>query len=111
MKKLTEYKNNRENPFLEKSLEIINDNIVKKYKSSTMDGEKAILQAYDRNTDSFVGHTSFVRQIEVDEEKFTKLYLSQFSAFWELKAQAIRVFGYVMTKLMPKQDMFIFASI
>jgi hypothetical protein len=55
-----------------------------------------------------MGHTSFVRQIEVDEQQFTKIYLSNFSAFFDLKSQAIKVFGYIMTKLVPKQDMFIF---
>ena len=55
-----------------------------------------------------MGHTSFIQQIEVDEQQFTKIYLSQFSAFFNLKSQAIKVFGYIMTKLNPKQDMFIF---
>ena len=55
-----------------------------------------------------VGHTSFIQQIEVDEEKFTKIYLSQFSAFFDLNQQGIKVFGYIMTRLKPKQDMFIF---
>lgn len=105
--KLSEYKKNKENPFIEGALEVINNNIVKKYRNSTNTGEKAILKAVD-NEGEILGHTSFVRQIEVDEEQFTKFYLSQFSAFWDLKSQAIKVFGYIMTRLQPKQDMFIF---
>ena len=46
----------------------------------------------------------FLRQIEVDEEQFTKVYLSQFESFWDLSKNAIRVFGYIMTKLKPKND-------
>lgn len=104
---LKSYKSNKENPFMNEALDIINSNVVKRYKNSTNTGEKAILKAVDDNGE-VLGHTSFVRQIEVDEEKFAKLYLSNFSAFWDLKNQAIKVFGYIMTKLQPKQDMFIF---
>jgi hypothetical protein len=49
-----------------------------------------------------------MRFIEVEEEKFAKLYLSQFSSFWELSKPAIRVFGYILTKLEPKKDFFLF---
>ena len=106
-KTLSHYKRNRDNPFLEQAIENINSNIVKKFKSSKNSGEKAVLKAIDDNGE-ILGHTSFVRKIEVDEEQFTKFYLAQFSSFWDLKSQAIKVFGYIMTKLVPKQDMFIF---
>ncbi|MGB0881214.1 MAG: RepA protein [Polaribacter sp.] len=106
--KLSEYKKNTENPFLEEAVDLIQNNIVKKYKNTAGYGEKAVLKAVDPETGEILGHTTFIRQIKVDEEKFTKVYLSQFSAFWELKSQAIKVFGYIMTKLIPKQDMFIF---
>lgn len=105
--KLSEYKSNITNPFMDQALEEIQGNITKKYRSATNTGEKAILKAVDDNGE-LLGHTSFVRQIEVDEEQFTKIYLSQFSAFFDLKPQAIKVFGYIMTKMVPGQDLFIF---
>ena len=80
---------------------------MKKYKNTSGSSRNAILQAVNSDGE-LVGHTSFIQQIEVDEEKFTKIYLSQFSAFFELNQQGIKVFGYIMTKLTPKQDMFIF---
>jgi hypothetical protein len=49
-----------------------------------------------------------MRYVEVDEEQFAKVYLSQFAAFWELTKPAIRVFGYILTKVKPKQDYFYF---
>ena len=106
-KKLTDYNKNRENPFMKQAVEQIKNTIVKKYKNSAGYGEKAVLKAVDDNGE-VVGHTTFIRQVEVDEQQFTKFYLAQFSQFWDLKSQAIRVFGYIMTKLTPKQDMFIF---
>lgn len=106
--KIRKFEKNSENPFLKEALEVINNNVVKKYKSATKTGQNAILQAVDPNTGEMVGHTQFIRQIEVDEQQFTKIYLSQFSAFFELNQQAIKLFGYIMTKLRPKQDEFVF---
>lgn len=104
---LLDFSKNKENPFLKEAVEQIQQNIVKKYKNAGGSSRSAILQAVNSDGE-LVGHTSFIKQIEVDEEQFTKVYLSQFSAFWSLKTQAIRVFGYIMTKLIPKQDLFSF---
>jgi hypothetical protein len=104
---ISDFNMNKENPFLKDAVEQIQSGIVKKYKNTSGTSRNAILQAVNSDGE-LVGHTSFIQQIEVDEEQFTKIYLSQFSAFWNLKTQAIRVFGYIMTKLVPKQDEFIF---
>lgn len=108
LKSLSQHKKFSKNPFVENAIQEINNGIVKKYRSSTGDDKKAILQAIDPKTGELLGHTTFIRQIEVDEARFTKVYLSQFSSFWNLGSQAIKVFGYIMTKLMKSQDMFIF---
>jgi hypothetical protein len=105
---LMSFRKNYKNPFVEQAIEQINKNIVKQYKTATKTGEKAILQAFDPASGELLGHTQFVREIEIDEEQFTKVYLSQFSAFFELKTQGIKVFGYIMQKLVPKSDMFPF---
>ena len=106
---LTEYSLNKENPFLAQAIEQVNSNIVKKYKTASKTGEKAILKAYDESG-QVVGHTQFIRQIEVDEEQFAKFYLSNFSAFFDLKPQAIKVFGYILTQLIPNRDEFLFLT-
>lgn len=106
--KIRLFNKNKTNPFIEKAIDEINNNIVKKYQNATGTDQRAVLQAIDPKTGELLGHTTFVRQIEVDEEKFTKLYLSNFSAFWDLGTQAIKIFGYIMTKLVIGQDMFIF---
>jgi hypothetical protein len=106
--KLSIHQKHLKNPFIEQAIEEINSNSVKRYKTSSSYDQRAVLQAYDPKTGEILGHTTFIRQIEVDEEKFTKIYLSQFSAFWDLGTQAIKVFGYIMTKLVVGQDMFIF---
>lgn len=99
---------NKENPFLKQSLEVVNQNLARKYRTATKTGEKAILQAFDPNSGELLGHTQFIRQIEVDEDKFAKLYLTRFPQFFDLKPQAIRVFGYILNQLIPNRDEFIF---
>lgn len=81
MKKLTEFQKNTENPFLKQAIEQVEKNVVKKYKTATKTDQRAILQAFDPSSGEVLGHTQFVRQIEVDEQQFAKLYLSNFSAF------------------------------
>lgn len=100
--KLSDFEKNRTNPFLDKALEQIQP--ARKYKAASRTDESAMLQAFDPNTGAVLGHTMFVRQVEVDETQFTKLYLSQFESFWELNRAAIRVFGYIMFKMRPKSD-------
>jgi hypothetical protein len=104
---IRDFTKNRENPFLKEAVDQIQQNIVKKYKNSSGSSQSAILQAINSEGE-LVGHTSFIKQIEVDEQQFTKIYLSQFSAFFDLKPSAIKVFGYVMNQLVPKKDEFIF---
>ena len=91
-----------------KAVQEIHGGLVKKYKSSTGYDQKAVLQAVDPKTGEVLGHTTFVRQIEADEHKFAKLSLSHFSAFFDLKTQAIKIFGYILNQLKPSQDMVIF---
>lgn len=105
---LSEFGYNKENPFLKQSLEVIQKNIVRKYKTASNTSQRAILQAIDPNTGELLGHTQFIRQIEVDEENFAKFYLSRFPKFFELKPQAIKVFGYILNQLIPNKDEFIF---
>ena len=105
-KGLKNFERNTENPFLKQAVEKVQDNIVKKYKTASNTDEKAILQAFDKVTGEVLGHTRFVRQIEVDEDKFAKFYLSNFSAFFELKPSAIKVFGYILEQLIPNKDYF-----
>lgn len=106
--KLSNYDFNEENPFLKEAIEQVNSNVVKKYKTASKTGEKAILQAFDSNTGEILGHTQFIRQIEVDEQQFAKFYLSNFSAFFDLKPSSIKVFGYVLNQLTPNKDEFMF---
>ena len=105
--RLSAFAKNKENPFMLQAIEEIENHIVKKYKSNTGSDKKGVVISCDTDTGE-VFKTSFIRQIEVDEDKFAKLYLSNFAVFFELSQAAIRVFGYIMTCLTPKKDMIIF---
>lgn len=100
--KLSDFEKNETNPFIDKAIDDVQ--ISRKYKSASGADQRAILHAVNPETGELLGHTTFIRQIEVDEERFTKLYLSQFESFWDLPKNSIRVFGYIMSKMKPKND-------
>ncbi|MGL5254223.1 MAG: RepA protein [Brevinema sp.] len=105
--KLTDFKKNEENPFMAQAVEKIENHVVKKYRSNSGGDRKAVVALADTSTGE-VFKTSYIRQVEVDEEQFAKIYLSQFSSFFNLSQAAIRVFGYILTCMKPKNDMIIF---
>lgn len=93
------------NPFMEKAIKEIST--VKKTQVMRT-GNKNEIQMIVNNEGDVEGYSAFMRYIEVDEEKFAKVYLAQFENFWELSKPAIRVFGYIINSLKPNQDSFIF---
>lgn len=111
MSKLSDYEKNEENPFLKKAVERVEKNVVKKFKSMGTGGKNAIMQTYSTETGEVLGHSQFIKQIEVDEQQFAKLYLSNFTSFFNLNNQAIKVFGYILNQLVPNKDEFIFDRI
>lgn len=104
--KITNHEGFEENPFIEKAIEDIE--IVKKTQIIRAKERSEVKLIVDEKSGNVEGHTAFMRFIEVDEEKFAKLYLSQLSVFWDLPKPAIKVFSYIMTILIPKKDEFYF---
>lgn len=92
-----------ENPFVEQAIRDIK--IIQKTQV-VRPSNKDEIQMITSTGGEVTGYTAFMRFVEVDEEKFAKVYLSQFTAFWELTKPAIRVFGYILSILRPKQDEF-----
>lgn len=105
-KKISTHQSFEQNPFIEKAINEIE--IVKKTQIIRGKDRSEVKLIVDHKSGEIEGHTAFMRFIEVDEEKFTKFYLSQFSLFWDLSKSAIRVFSYIMTILQPDKDSFFF---
>lgn len=91
-----------ENPFLEEALKSISINTVRK--TQFIQGSRGVENTVINSDGEVIAQTRFVKHIELDEEKFAKVYLSQFASFWELSKTAIRVFGYIVTNLIPNKD-------
>lgn len=95
------------NPFVEDAIKQIDESTVSKKRF--VKGTRGVEQVVVNRDGEITGHTAFLQLVEVDEDKFAKLYLSQFAAFWDLPKAGIRVFGYIITSCMiPKQDVFYF---
>ena len=91
------------NPFVENSIERIQEHT--KSKNRYIKGSKGVEHVVvNSSTGEIEAHSAFLQHIEVDDDKFVKLYLSQFSAFWGLNKSAIRVFDYIMNVLIPNKD-------
>lgn len=104
-KKITDYTAFDENPFMDKA---VNDIKVIKKTQIIRPKDSSEIQQIVSEEGEVTGYSAFMRFIEVDEERFAKVYLNQFASFWDLPSTAIRVFGYVINILKPKQDSFTF---
>ena len=106
--KLSDFPLNRENPFLKQAVQEVDKHVVHKWKNTAGSDKKAVLTVVNPDSGEIMGQTTFMRQIEVDEDQFAKLYLTQFQAFFDLTTAGIRVFGYIMTCMRPRNDMVFF---
>jgi hypothetical protein len=108
--KITGYPTYEENPFVEEALMGIQKQTVRKTRVIRPDKglAKQVEQVIVNADGEATGYGAFMQYIEVDEDQFAKVYLSQFAAFWELSKPSIRVFGYILTALKPNQDRLIF---
>lgn len=98
---IKEFPKNHENPFIDGVMNEVKWKTKNQLlKSKNGDVAKIVVG----NDGEVEAHSVFMRQIEVDEERFAKLYLTQFESFWELKPAAIRVFGYLLKVLKPNED-------
>jgi len=84
------------NPFIAKAIDEIE---IKKKTQIIRPGNRSAIQQIVNDQGELTGHTAFLKYIEVDDEQFAKVFLSQFATFWELTKPAIRVFGYILNEL------------
>ena len=104
-KRLKDLERHETNPFVDRAIQEIKS--VKKTRHFTPTNKNEMQLIVNRNGD-VGGETAFVKFVEVDEERFAKVYLSQFSAFYELNKSAIKLFGYILIALKPNSDFFYF---
>lgn len=98
--KLNEAPKFDENPWIEKSIEAVEQRTVLKQKWGNRTDQKGIVSAINPETGE-VFQTSFVRRVEVDEDQFAKLYISNLSQLNELSTAGVRVLTYILTRLKP----------
>jgi hypothetical protein len=100
-KKLTCAPIYQENPFVDNMLgELKFKHKTQMIKSSNNDTSVFLVNG---DGDS-VGHSAFMRNIEVDEEKFAKIYISQLGALWNLKKTSLKVLSYILSVLKANDD-------
>lgn len=92
------------NPFIENAIHTINSNT--STKKQFMRGDRGIQSQVINQEGELVGQSIFVRMVELDEDKFAKIYLAELGILWDMKKPALKLFSYVMTVLIPNRDDF-----
>lgn len=95
------------NPFLEKAITEISEHTVKK--KVYVKGNRSIINNIINDNGEMVGHSTFLKFIEVDDTQFVKVYLSRFSCFYDLSKSAFKVFHFIIERcIVPDRDIFYF---
>jgi hypothetical protein len=89
------------NPFVDQML----GEVKIKNKTQTMKSANKDVDVLLMTSDGEVaGHSSFLRRIQVDEDKFAKLFISQIGALWDLKKPSLKVLSYILSTIKPNED-------
>lgn len=104
--KLREFERHKENPFVEEAVD--NIKVKKRTQMITPTTKNAVHYMVNSDTGEVDGYSAFLKVVEVDEERFAKLFLAELGALWDLSKPAIRVFTYITGILKPHSDKFIF---
>lgn len=107
MKKLKDFSMNKENPFAKQVIANMGECLVVKSVRGANKDESAILKAVDKDM-NVLGNTAFIRNKTVDTEMFTKFFLSNFQAFFDLKPASMKVFKFILINLRPNSDEILF---
>jgi len=99
-KKLSDYPSNRENPFLEKAVAEMKVSIKRQTIRPKNRGGEANLMLVD-GLGAEHGEATFVRQVEVDEEEFTKLFRKGVAQISGLSTRGTKVWLYICDQLKP----------
>jgi len=106
-KKLSDFLEYDENPFLEDAIKQVNEHI--RNKRVFIKGNRSITNYVVDDNGETVGQSAFVQNIQVDEDQFVKLYIKGFEAFYELTVPARKVLGYILQRcIIPDRDSFFF---
>lgn len=99
-KKLTDFPSNKENPFLEQAVAEMKVSVKRQViRPKHSKGETSLLLVDEAGKEH--GEATFVRQIEVDEEEFTKLFKEGVPKITGLSTRGTKVWAYVCDQLRP----------
>ena len=98
-----EFEKHTSNPFAQEAVQNIQKVTVRK--SKLMGADKSAQHIITNSeTGEVDGYAQFVRYVEVDEEKFAKIYISEFAAFYELNKPAMKVLHYIIANIKKDTD-------
>ncbi len=99
--KITEAEIYNENPFIDQMIGELKIKDKTQMLQSVGKDKNCLVISSDGET---LGHSAFMKRVKVDEDIFAKLFLSQLSAFWDLKKTSMKVLSYILVSLKPNSD-------
>jgi hypothetical protein len=99
-KKVSDYKEYEENPFLEQAVAEISVSVKRQTIRPKKQGNDTTLLLVNGLGEEY-GEASFVHQVEVDEQEFTKLFKEGVARISGLSARGSKVWAYVCDQLKP----------
>lgn len=104
---ISDFEKHETNPFAQEAIEKVQKVTVRKSKVAGAD-KSAQHIITNSETGELDGYAQFVHYVEVDEEKFTKLYIAEFASFYELNKPAMKVLHYIISNIRKDTDRFHF---
>lgn len=105
--RINKYEKHAVNPFVEEAITRVASETVRRTRKVGASNNGAQHLVVNPSTGEVDAYAQFMEIQEVDEDKFTKIYISEFAAFYDLTKPAIKVLHYIISILKPKQDTFI----
>ena len=104
---ISDFEKHETNPFAQVAIEKVQKVTVRK--SKLMGADKSAQHIITNSeTGEVDGYAQFVNYVEVDEERFAKLYIAEFAAFYELNKPAMKVLHYIISNIVKDTDRFHF---
>jgi hypothetical protein len=104
-----QYEKHENNPFLPEAVENLQVKRRSQMVHPTQREAVQQVQVVDTKTGEVTDvHTAFLKVVQVDEERFVKLFLAELGALWDLPKPALRILTYVIQCLRMNEDRIIF---
>lgn len=97
------YEKHEANPFVEETIK----GLKVKRKNVIVGNPQHLIVG--KNTGEIEGQVAFMKYVEVESDKFVKIFIAELQSLFNLSNSSIKVFGYILSITKPNDDRVIFS--